>query len=144
MANIDIDWVKEQLTKNKTRKMIGDSVLKLLVTWEEIKEKTKEQKVNNSKEIVEIFYKLSLGHALVKEDKNEVWVQAHAGDLKVADYVRVRFNAFMDEKGKKYNGRRGRVVGVRYGDIIIKSNDNIFPILDGDHLKPEDLEKLVS
>ena len=36
MANIDIDWVKEQLTKNKTRKMIGDSVLKLLVTWEEI------------------------------------------------------------------------------------------------------------
>jgi hypothetical protein len=144
MSDTDMDWVKEQLTQNKTKKAVGDSVLKLLEVWEQIKEKNKSMKISNSKEIIDVFGKLAQGHALVPEDKNEKWVKAQAGALKVADTVRVSFDAFDDESGKaKMNGRRGRVVGVRYGDIIVKTDDGKTPVLDGAHFKPENLEKLV-
>jgi hypothetical protein len=33
---------------------------------------------------------------------------------------------------------------VRYGDIIVKTNDGKEPVLDGVHYKPYDLEKLVN
>ena len=46
MSDTDMDWVKEQLTQNKTKKAVGDSVLKLLEVWEQIKEKNKSMKVN--------------------------------------------------------------------------------------------------
>lgn len=144
MPNTDMEWVKAQLTENKTRKAVGDSVLKLLAVWDEIKEKNKESKIDYSKDIVEIFSKLSLGHALVKENKNERWVKAQAGQIKVADIVRVSYDAFDEASGKsRLNGRRGRVVAVRYGDILIKTDDGKEPVLDGTHLKPENLEKLV-
>ena len=144
MSDTDMDWVKEQLTQNKTKKAVGDSVLKLLEVWEQIKEKNKSMKVNNSKDIIDIFGKLALGHALVLEDKNEKWVRAQAGAIKVADTVRVMYNAFDEESGKSaMNGRRGKVVGVRYGDIIVKTNDGKTPVIDGAHFKPENLEKLV-
>jgi hypothetical protein len=80
----------------------------------------------------------------VPEDKNEKWVRAQAGAIKVADTVRVMYNAFDEDSGKSaMNGRRGRVVGVRYGDIIVKTNDGKNPVIDGAHFKPENLEKLV-
>lgn len=139
MANVNIDWIKEQLTANKTKKVVGDNVLKLIETFQSLKESTEQ----NTKEIVDIFSKLSLGYALVKEDKKETWTQAQAGFLKVADYVRVKSDAFVGEKGVAYNGRRGRVVAVRYGDIIIKTDDGKSPVLDGIHFVPADLEKLV-
>lgn len=141
MSEINIDWVKEQLTQNKTKKAVGDAVLELLVSWQAIK---KPAKSDVSKEILDIFSKLALGHALVKDEKDEKWVQAQAGFLKVADYVRIKFDAFDSDSGKNaLNGRKGKVVGIRYGDIIIKSDDNKLPILDGVHVKPEQLEKLI-
>ena len=139
MAEVNNNWVKEQLTENKTKKVVGDSVLKLLATWEQLKQPTDK----NAKEIVNIFSKLALGHSLVEENPNETWVIAKAGYIKVADTVRVRSNAFDGEQGKAYNGRRGRVVGVRYGDVIVKTDDGKTPVLDGIHFKPENLEKLV-
>jgi hypothetical protein len=144
MADTDMDWVKEQLTQNKTKKAVGDSVLKLLTTWDEVKEKTKEIKSVKPEEIVEIFAKLSLGHALVQENKNEKWIRAQIGQIKVADTVRVSFNAFDEASGKsRLNGRRGRIVAVRSGDIIVKTDDGKLPVLDGVHIRPEFLEKLI-
>lgn len=142
MAEINIDWVKEQLTLNKTKKMTGDAVLELLETWKTVK---RPPKSDNSKEILDIFSKLALGYALVKEDVNETWVQVQPGAIKVADIVRIKFDAFDEESGKHtLNGRKGKIVGVRYGDIIMKSDDNKLPLLDGIHLRPENLEKRVS
>ena len=141
MSELDMDWVKEQLTQNKTKKAVGDAVIQLLGSWQTTK---RPEKADASKEIIEIFSKLALGHALVKEDKNETWVQAQAGALKVADQVRIKFDAFTLESGKSgLNGRRGKIVGIRYGDIVIKSNDNKPPLLDGLHVRPENLEKLI-
>lgn len=139
MAEVDNDWVRSQLTENKTKKVVGDSVLKLLASWEQLKQPTDK----NAKEIINIFSKLALGHSIVEDDPNERWIVAQAGYIKVADTVRVRSNAFDGEQGKAYNGRRGRVVGVRYGDVIIKTDDGKVPVLDGIHFKPENLEKLV-
>lgn len=141
MSEINIDWAKEQLTLNKTKKVVGDAVLQLLESWKDVK---KPSKADISKEVLEIFSKLALGHALVKEENDEKWIQAQAGFLKVADYVRIKFDAFDSSSGKNaLNGRKGRVVGIRYGDIIIKSDDNKLPVLDGLHVKPEQLEKLI-
>lgn len=141
MANLDLDWVKEQLTQNKTKKMTGDAVLQLLDTWESIK---KPPKTDISKDIIDIFSKLALGHALVKTDKDETWVPVQSGAIKVSEIVRVKFDAFDEESGKhQLNGRKGRVVGVRYGDVIIKTDDNKLPVLDGTHFRPENLEKLI-
>lgn len=141
MTELDMNWVKEQLTQNKTKKTTGDAVIALLETWKNLK---RPKKTDFSKEVLDIFSKLSLGHALVIEDKNEKWIQVTAGAIKVSEIVRVKFNAFDEESGKHLlNGRRGKVVGVRYGDIIIKSDDKRLPVLDGLHLRPEDLEKLV-
>jgi len=139
MAEVDNDWVRSQLTENKTKKVVGDSVLKLLATWEQLKQPTDK----NAKDIINIFSKLALGHSIVEDNPNESWIVAQAGYIKVADTVRVRSNAFDGEQGKAYNGRRGRVVGVRYGDIIVKTDDGKTPVLDGIHFKPENLEKLV-
>lgn len=141
MAEINIEWVKEQLTLNKTKKMTGDAVLELLETWKTTK---RPPKSDNSKEILDIFSKLALGYALVKEDNSETWIQVQPGAIKVTDVVRVKFDAFDEESGKHtLNGRKGKVVGVRYGDIIMKSDDNKTPLLDGIHLRPENLEKRV-
>ncbi len=139
MAEVDNDWVRSQLTENKTKKVVGDSVLKLLASWEQLKQPTDK----NAKEIINIFSKLALGHSIVEDNPNETWVAAQAGFIKVADTVRVRSTAFDGEQGKAYNGRRGRVVGVRYGDVIVKTDDGKVPVLDGIHFKPENLEKLV-
>jgi hypothetical protein len=141
MANLDLDWVKEQLTQNKTKKMTGDAVLQLLDTWQSIK---RPPKTDISKDIIDVFSKLALGHALIKTDKNETWIPVQSGAIKVSEIVRVKFDAFDEESGKhQLNGRKGRVVGVRYGDIIIKTDDNKLPVLDGTHFRPENLEKLI-
>lgn len=144
MANTDMDWVKEQLTQNKTKKAVGDSVLKLLTVWDEVKEKNKTVKNIDPKEIVDIFGKLAMGHALIQENKNERWIKAQIGQIKVADTVRVSFDAFDESTGKSsLNGRRGRIVAVRSGDIIVKTDDGKLPVLDGVHIRPEFLEKLI-
>ncbi len=141
MSELNLDWVKEQLTQNKTRKMTGDAVLELLSAWKKIK---KPPKTDISEEVVELFSKLALGYALVKEDKNETWVQAQAGDIKIADTIRIKFNAFSETSGKYHlNGRKGKIVGLRYGDIIIKTDDEKVPIVDGLHLRPENVEKKI-
>ena len=144
MADTNMDWVKEQLTQNKTKKAVGDSVIKLLGTWDEVKQKNESLKTINPQEIIDIFSKLAMGYVLVKENKNERWIKAQIGQIKVADVVRVPFNAFDESTGKSnLNGRRGRIVAVRSGDIIVKTDDGKLPVLDGVHIRPEFLEKLL-
>ena len=144
MADTNMDWVKEQLTQNKTKKAVGDSVIKLLKTWDEVKQKNESVKIVDPQEIIDIFSKLAMGYVLVKENKNESWAKAQIGNIRVADVVRVPFDAFDESTGKSnLNGRRGRIVAVRSGDIIIKTDDGKLPVLDGIHIRPEFLEKLL-
>ena len=145
MPEVDMNWVKQQLTENKTKRVVGDTVIKLLNTWTEVKstDPDPDKDQANLSQVIELFSKIALGHAIVKENKNENWVPAQAGSLVVADDVRVKWNAFDGEKGKIHNGRRGKIVSIRYGDIIVKTTDGKEPLLEGFHYTPQQLEKRV-
>jgi hypothetical protein len=138
MANLDMNWVKSQLQAAKVRKPVGDATMKLIELFDSF-EMTKEYKDKT----IEMFSVLAKGHVVVKEKKDESWIPVQAGDIKVTETVRVKADAFDGQLGTIHNGRRGVVVGVRYGDVIIKSTDGKEPLLDGAHYPPQKLEKLV-
>jgi hypothetical protein len=134
----DYDWVKQQLGKARVTQTSGDAVLKLLEYWD-----TLSIPEAAHKETLETFRELALSHALVPEADEEVWVQAQPGFVQKGDEVRILPNAFEGEAGKIHNGRRGKVVAVRYGDIIVRSTDGLEPFLDGTHYPPYKLQKRV-
>jgi hypothetical protein len=138
MGSLDMDWIKSQLQAAKVRKPIGDATMKLIELLDSL-----DLSPEFRSKSVEMFSVLAKGHAVVKEQKNETWIPVQPGFIKVAELVRVKADAFDGELGTIHNGRRGVVVGVRYGDVIIKSNDGKEPILDGAHYPPTKLEKLV-
>jgi hypothetical protein len=135
---MDIKWVKEQLQAAKVRKPVGNATLKLLETFEEL-----ELDEEHHEKTVEMFSKLALGHVFLRTDKKETWVDLRPGAISVGDVVRVKADAYSGDGGKIHNGRRGKVVAVRYGDVIFRSTDDKTPVLDGAHYPPQSLEKLV-
>jgi hypothetical protein len=141
MPEVNFDWVRQQMQDAKVKVGSGNMVLKLLELW------AADQKLspNLAKEAIEVFSKLALNEALSepKSSTNEVWVQAVPGQIVVGDEVRVKTNAFTDTSGTIHNGRRGKVTGIRYGDIIVDITDNKEPAIKGVHYSPDRLEKRV-
>ena len=137
MAKVDFTWVKEQLTAGRVIRNTGDSTLALLKIWDDLN-------LADSKEaadVVAVFSKLALGHALVVDDKSDIWIPAMPGQLKVGDVVRVKFDAFSGDLGRFHNGRIGVITAIRYGDIIVRSAEENKPLIDGAHYSPFNLEK---
>jgi hypothetical protein len=140
MGKINYNWVKEQFAKASVTVGAGNAVLDLLKTWEKSEPKDAEQ----AKKAVEIFSKVALGYSLVKENKaEEVWQEVRPGFIKVADVVRVKHDAFVGELGNIHNGRVGKIVAIRSGDIIFKSTDDSEPALDSVHYQASKLEKRI-
>lgn len=139
MPKIDIAWVKQQFTKAKVRKITGNSVLKLMETWETLDFPSEQLE----HEAIDAFASLAKGHAIAAETP-ERWLPAQAGFmLQVGDTVRVRLDAFTGEPGRVHNGRIGRVVAKRSGDIIVKHIDGIEPSRDDARYPASALEKKV-
>jgi len=138
MPEINEEWAKQQFAAAKVRVVVGKAVLELLNTWKDI-----ELKPDHAQAAVEVFSKLALNHSLVEPPKAETWVPVQPGFLKVGDEVRVMNNAFSDSTGHIHNGRRGIVVAIRHGDVIVRSNDDKQPFLDGVHYSPYKLEKRI-
>lgn len=139
--DINMDWVKEQMTEAKLRQSVGTSVLRLLEVWE-----TMNHQSDTARETIRAFSKLALGYALVEPEMDEfsgTWVQAQPGQLKVTDIVRVKSDAYEGDLGRMHNGRIGKIVGIRYGDIVVKTVDGKTPQIDGAHYSPHILDKLV-
>lgn len=136
MPEVDKEWVKAQFTQAKVRQNTGDAVLKLLEVWEEIEsldEVAQEAALTT-------FASLARGHALVAEGP-ERWAGIQIGaQVTVGDTVRVRANAFSAQAGQKHNGRIGKVVAKRAGDIIVDSTDGVEPKLIGVHYPANKLE----
>ena len=139
MPEINFDWVRQQMQDAKVKIGTGDALLALLETWN-----TQNLSGNQVKETIDYFSKLAAG-VNIHEDKlvNEVWVPAMPGQLTVGDEVRVLSNAFSDKAGVSHNGRRGKIIAIRYGDVIFKSTDGKDPVLEGTHYSPYKLEKRV-
>jgi hypothetical protein len=140
MANIDIEWVKRQLEGAKVPQAVGTAVMRLMDVWSTMNHTDKTRS-----KTIEIFSELALGHAIVPEGNSleGKWIPVQPGQIKVAETVRVKADAYEGEVGMIHNGRVGRVVAVRYGDVIIKSTDGREPLLDGAHYSPHMLEKLI-
>jgi hypothetical protein len=139
MPEVNYTWVHQQLQEAKIKIGSGNAVIKLLQTWETMKGLSPAL----AKEAAEVFSKLAVSKPILepKEDPGEVWVPVQPGNIKVGDDVRVLADAFSDSTGVMHNGRRGKVIAVRYGDVIINSNDNKEPELKGVHYSPYKLEK---
>ena len=138
MPEVNIDWVRAQMEEAKVKVGVGNAVLKLLEQWGTMKLSD-----NQTKDTVDLFSKLALGHSIVPEKPDELWVDAQPGGIIVGDEVRVKADAYDGSTGAIHNGRRGKVVGVRYGDIIFKSMDDKTPVLDGAHYTPYLLQKRI-
>jgi hypothetical protein len=138
MRQVNFEWVKNQFAEAKVRVGVGKAVLELLKAWEQI-----DMDPVKSKQALEIFSQVAMGHSLVTINPEEVWVDARRGDLLVGDIVRVSHDAFDGTTGHLHNGRRGVIVAIRSGDIIFSSTDDQEPKLEGVHYNPEKLQKKV-
>lgn len=139
MPEINREWVIEQLEAAKVKVGSGKAILKLLEAWAEIPKLSE----NMTEEVLNVFPKLARGHVLkVEENENDyIWSDLQPGQITIGDVVRVKADAFDGNLGAMHNGRRGKVVAVRYGDVIFKSTDDRDPVLDGVHYSPYKLEK---
>lgn len=139
MPEVNYEWVREQLEAAKVKVGSGKAILKLLEAWDKIPSLSP----NMTEEALEVFVLLARGHAIKQEESEEdyIWVDLQPGQITVGDVVRVKSDAFTEKLGTIHNGRRGSVVGVRYGDVIFKSTDGKEPNLDGIHYSPYKLEK---
>lgn len=132
-------WARTQLDEASYPKPTSDAVISLLDVW------WRQAHSEESRELtLDAFQKLARGFALaIASDPDEVWEQAKPGFISRGDQVRVRADAYRGPAGQAHNGRRGRVVGVRRGDVIVKYEDGKYPPNDGVHHSPHSLEKRI-
>jgi len=138
MSKISNEWVRDQFTRSKIRVDVGMGVLDLLELTRDV-----EIPDNISEEVYEVFSKVSRGIALV-EESDQTWVEAVRGELSVNDVVRVKVDGYTGQQGEIHNGRVGKIVAIRSGDIIVTSTDGRMPELVGTHYQPNVLEKRIS
>lgn len=137
--SVSEDWVREQFQQAKVKQAVGTAVLRLLDVWNTMNHSDK-----TAQETVEVFSRVALGHAIAPQGTgDEVWVPAQPGQITVGDEVRVKVDAYDGEAGQMHNGRRGRIVAIRYGDVVFKSDDGKEPEINGAHHSPHQLEKRV-
>jgi hypothetical protein len=141
MPELNREWVLEQLEQAKVKVASANTILKLLETWEGLPKLS----APVVKEVLEVLPRLILGQVVVEEESDDdyTWVDLQPGSIAVGDVVRVKADAFTEKLGTIHNGRRGGVVGVRYGDVIFKDTDSKAPVLNGVHYSPYKLEKRV-
>lgn len=140
MKPIDIEWVKQQLTAGRVTQPVGTAVMRLFEVWNTMNHTDK-----SAQDTIDVFSRLAVGVALVAETpdgETGYWTPASPGGISMADVVRVRVDAFQGDLGVIHNGRIGRVVGIRSGDIIVKTTDDR-PVLEGAHYSPHHLEKWI-
>lgn len=133
---LDLSWAEGQLAAARVPVAVGKAVLTLLKTWADIEFPNESQR----DKAVEIFSSLAKDEAVV-EETDEKWAPVNVGfNVKVGNTVRVRKDAFSGAAGRAHNGRVGRVLAKRSGDIIIRTTDGKEPYLDGAHYPPSALE----
>lgn len=137
---LDLSWAEEQIAAARVPVPVGRAILTLLRTWAELSFPNEPQQ----NQALDLFNRLARDEALV-EDSEDEWRPVQVGFmLKVGDTVRVRKDAFKESAGRTHNGRVGRVLAKRSGDIIVRSTDGRAPYLDAAHYPPSSLELKVN
>jgi len=134
-------WEDEQLDEARVSGENRDAVRRLLDAY---RAGTGEYKVDRDL-VVRTFTQLASGLPLVAQDEPDaVWRPiTQSGQVHSRDLVRVRLDAYTDEAGRFHNGRHGRVIAVRYGDVVVRYEDGRQPPFDGVHHPPTALEKRI-
>jgi transcription antitermination factor NusG len=137
---LDLSWAEGQIAAARVPVPVGKAVITLLKAWAEINFPNEAQQV----QALDLFSTLARNEAVVEETE-AVWKPVQVGFmLNVGDTVRVRKDAFTEEAGRTHNGRIGRVLAKRSGDIIVRTTDDRLPYLDGAHYPASALELRVS
>jgi hypothetical protein len=135
---LDLSWAQEQIAGARVPVPVGNATLALLKAWGEVSFPNKEQE----DQALKLFAKLARNEAVVED--NREWKPVQIGFmLRVGDTVRVRRDAFQDNARRGLNGRVGKVVAKRSGDIVVRSTDDKKPFIDSAHFHPSALELLV-
>ncbi len=131
-------WITDQLVAARVSVPVGNAIIALLETWGDLGFPNDEQR----DKALELFVRLAKTEAIV-EPSDERWVPAQAGfDLNVGDTVRVRSNYYTEPHlGRTHNGRVGRIVAKRFGDIIVDMTDGKLPELRSAHYPSQALDK---
>lgn len=138
--SLDLSWAEGQIAAARVPIPVGKATLALLKAWGELSFPNESQQ----EQALKLFSTLARSEAVVEETEAK-WTPVQVGfQLVVGDTVRVRKDAFKEAAGRTHNGRIGRVVAKRSGDIIVKTTDDRLPALDGAHYPPSALEKKVS
>lgn len=133
------DWARAQMTEVGYAQPIRTAIERLLEVWW-----TQNHTQESAETTLVGFSSLAQGHSLItRSPTEEVWVPLKPGNVVIRDLVRVRNDAYKADTGRMHNGRRGAVVGIRYGDVIVRYDDGKQPPFDGIHHSPHALEKRV-
>lgn len=134
-------WVLQQLTEAKAKPAVARTVCLLLDVWESSNTKLSEK---DEESTLEFFSKLAMHQTIIDEkEENVVWAEVSPGSVKVGDIVRVKSDAFKGAIGEMHNGRIGKIIVSRQGDIIVKITDSRLPVLDEPRYSPFHLERKV-
>lgn len=137
MAEFELDYVHvhDQLKKMRATVAVEDGVKALAETLNDLA-----LSVDTAREAVEALAELVKGHSLLPSETEEAWAPCIPGMVHTGDVVRVRHDAFSGSTGRIHNGRVGKVLFVRSGDISVRSTDDLDPFLDGARYRAENLE----
>jgi hypothetical protein len=141
----DQEWAKEQLasvglsySSEGDDLLVYQTVLQLLSVYYQ-----QNHTENTSSRTVELFAELAKGHVVAPDDTPEQWVPLSLGMFRKGDRVRVRRDAFDDDRAVAHNGREGVIVDARRGDVIVDIRDDRVPVIVGHHYRPNELEGLM-
>jgi hypothetical protein len=130
---VDREWASAQMVKAGVSQPVQTSVNKLLDVWGQMSHTPR-----TLEETLAAFTALVRSQALAADEGDPLgdWVQARPGHIVMGDTMRVKVSAYPGSKGELYNGKLGKVIGLRYGSVFLDS-------MRQGH-KPAELEKWVA
>jgi hypothetical protein len=120
-------WARDQLEEAEATEAEAQLAMRLLEVWWE--DRFTAHRASDVKDIpssvwraLGFFEELARGRALeppAQADVRYEWRPAQPGQLAMRDQVRVTADAYDGQSGLLHNGREGRIVAIRYGDIHV-------------------------
>lgn len=121
MGKVNKDWVKNQFVQLRIKTGVGKAILRMLETWDEI-----DLKDQDARQALQLLTKLGMNEFIVPPNVGDAWADAEPGVIKVSDIVRVKPDAYSDpDLASIHNGRKGVIVAIRSGDVLVKYDEII-------------------
>lgn len=139
MTKVSLKWAAEQLKLAEVPENVAEPVLILL---DELNDAKADEPTYET--IISIFASLALSRPIYEPAPEAEWRTVQRGFIRVSDIVRIKPDAFEGTAGEQQNGRVGRVVAIRSGNILVSTTDNREPKIESHHYDPEKLDKRVN